>query len=1214
MKEGYIVKNRHGRLRVVGLTRVEELSAYSNREGVYLGVPREFHVSRGARKKYDFDDELFSIRGNVIFPDFHASRVFAHKVNVKRDTVKHPELAVRAGQINAMGLIDEILHYVVTLYREKHGAGLFREALDSLKSKVGPEVLRDSLVFFVEQFPSLSVHRGEITATDYLAGSTDGTSNETIVLEELLLLWLANDNPAFAPFGEFFDDTDLRGKTAYLRLIAGIKEFFKDRPKFGPDNQTLTDMLKAPAAASPYSLPGQLEFIRKHWGLVLGDFLERLLRGMDVIKEEDKARWGFGPGPSETYTYTGTGYADEEFERFSIDRDWMPKVVLIAKSALVWLDQLSRRYRRSITTLDGVPDEELDILASRGITGLWLIGLWERSDASRKIKERCGNPDATASAYSLFDYEVAAELGGWPALENLRGRAWARGIRLASDMVPNHTGIESRWVIEHPDWFVQSDHPPFPGYTFNGESLSTRSDVDVFIEDHYYNRSDAAVVFKRVHRPSGDTRYLYHGNDGTHMPWNDTAQLNFLLPQVREAVIQTILHVAKNFPIIRFDAAMTLAKKHFQRLWYPEPGSGGDIPSRAERGLTKDEFNRLFPEEFWREVVDRAAAECPDTLLLAEAFWMMEGYFVRTLGMHRVYNSAFMNMLKNEDNDKYRATIKNTGEFDKNILKRFVNFMNNPDEETAVAQFGDGDKYFGVCTLMVTMPGLPMFGHGQIEGFTEKYGMEYRRAYRDETPNAGLVERHEREIFPLVKKRYLFAEVENFLLYDLYREDGSVNENLFAYSNRRDRESALVLYNNSLNPAWGWIKTSAASLEKGPGGEKTLLRRDLVEGLGLDAGTDCFCIFREQRSNRWFIRRSRDLKETGLYINLRGYESQVFLDIYEVRDNSAGTYRRLCEALDGAGVENMEDALRELSFSPLYSALRPLFDEWFPRLKDDIFGTPETSPKAGEIEAFKEACLRFFQQARNFSGGAGRPDLGAEEVLRGLAAAVRVFAVLRGKPFRKNAVPGWSFIVDEKSGGPGTEELVFAWAIFRGLGYAVTKEGTVPAGTVRERMEEWALDREALKFFARADSVNDKGLGRLGILIKILVSREDWFEHAKKFEEPPVRARTALESLLTDIDVGECAGINLYEGTVYFNREGFLTLLWWLGIVSLLKKTIDSDIAADEDYPVSEETTLVDIWIKAFQKADYKVDRLLENIDPVQKTVRVVKNEKNGLV
>ena len=37
-----------------------------------------------------------------------------------------------------------------------------------------------------------------------------------------------------------------------------------------------------------------------------------------------------------------------------------------------------------------------------------------------------------------------------------------------------------------------------------------------------------------------------------------------------------------------------------------------------------------MPAEFWRDVVDRVAAEVPGTLLLAEAFWMMEGYFVRS--------------------------------------------------------------------------------------------------------------------------------------------------------------------------------------------------------------------------------------------------------------------------------------------------------------------------------------------------------------------------------------------------------------------------------------------------------------------------------------------------------------------------------------------------------------------------------------------------------
>ena len=309
---------------------------------------------------------------------------------------------------------------------------------------------------------------------------------------------------------------------------------------------------------------------------------------------------------------------------------------------------------------------------------------------------------------------------------------------------------------------------------------------------------------------------------------------------------------------------MIMAKRQFRRLWYPEPGGGGDIASRAEHALSRQDFDRHMPEEFWREVVDRCAGEAPDTLLLAEAFWMMEGYFVRTLGMHRVYNSAFMNMLKKEENAKYRETIKNTQEFDKDILKRFVNFMNNPDEDTAVAQFGKGDNYFGVCTLMATLPGLPMFGHGQIEGFEEKYGMEYRRAYRDETPDADLVARHEREIFPLLKRRHLFSGVDDFLLYDFWDGDGRVNENVFAYSNRSGGERALVAYNNAYARASGWIRISSSYAEILPDGAKRL-RPVLPFGRARSQRTRTarFLVFREQRSGLWFLRPSREIAARG---------------------------------------------------------------------------------------------------------------------------------------------------------------------------------------------------------------------------------------------------------------------------------------------------------------------------------------------------------------
>ena len=173
------------------------------------------------------------------------------------------------------------------------------------------------------------------------------------------------------------------------------------------------------------------------------------------------------------YDFSGLAL-DGEPERFSPDKDWMPRLVIIAKNTYVWLDQLSKKYGRAITRLDQIPDEALETLAGWGLSGLWLIGLWERSQASQRIKQLTGNSDAISSAYSLYDYQIAQSLGGEAAYENLRDRARSRGIRLAADMVPNHTGIYSRWVIEHPDWFIDQDYSPYPAYTFNGPELSPR--------------------------------------------------------------------------------------------------------------------------------------------------------------------------------------------------------------------------------------------------------------------------------------------------------------------------------------------------------------------------------------------------------------------------------------------------------------------------------------------------------------------------------------------------------------------------------------------------------------------------------------------------------------------------------------------------------------------------------------------------------------------
>ncbi|HEY6013987.1 MAG TPA: alpha-amylase family glycosyl hydrolase, partial [Candidatus Limnocylindrales bacterium] len=651
--------------------------------------------------------------------------------------------------------------------------------------------------------------------------------------------------------------------------------------------------------------------------------------------------------------------------------------------------------------LDAIPDEELDTLARWGMTGLWLIGLWQRSVASETIKRWRGNQDAVASAYSLDDYRIADDLGGEDALGRLRERAWRHGIRLASDMVPNHMGLDSRWVIDHPERFIGLDEPPYPAYRFEGANLSTDPRVEIRIEDHYWDDSDAAVVFKRFDRWSGDVRYVYHGNDGTSFPWNDTAQLNFLDPEVREQVILTILEVARRFPIIRFDAAMVLAKKHIERLWWPEPGTGGGIPSRAEHAIPKAEFDARMPVEFWREVVDRVAAEIPGTLLLAEAFWLLEGYFVRTLGMHRVYNSAFMHMLRDENGAGYRKVIRETIEFDPEILKRYVNFMTNPDEETALEQFGKGDKYFGVATVLATLPGLPMLGHGQVQGFGEKYGMEYRRATLDERPDAGLVERHEREIFPLLHRRAWFAEARDFLLYDLLTDHGAVDEHVLAYSNGTGPQRSLVVYHDRFASTSGTIRDSATYALKAPDGSKHLVRRSLAEGLGLPNDAGAFVIFRDARTGLESIRSCRELWEHGLRLSLEAYEAHVYWEFREVHDGVAGQWGRLAERLRGTAVPSLEDALRELQLEPVHGPLRDAFGGG---LGGSII--IDASPSEADLAELETRAAAFLGALAEATGVAGDAAILAAAIRRRTEAALPALRELTGRVDRAGLV-GW---------------------------------------------------------------------------------------------------------------------------------------------------------------------------------------------------------------
>jgi len=846
---------------------------------------RAIALARTARRRHRLEP-LVGPDGVLDARNASAARRIAARLNAARVIDAPADAVIRpigGGDVAALAALGAVLHEVVRREREA-GAADLESAAAAARTALGT--------------PAIAAVR-RAWRHEFVEGTPTPSAAPDLV-GELLVLAALNTNPAAEGVRELIHDGPLRDGSQYDSLLDTVERQLRtaaeradadaaaaEEPVRGRRRRrrrlALPIRLREPASRAPRSLADQLRWIQAHWPEVLAAdpaLAERVALAIDIVAEETRAlelRIG-GAGPfgggrlAERPDFKGL---DAEPQAFSPDLEWMPRVVLLAKSTHVWFGQLARTYGRPVATLADVPDEELDRLAALGVTGLWLIGLWQRSLASADIKRRRGDLDAVASAYSIDEYRIADDLGGEGAFESLKERAAARGIRIAADMVPNHMGIDSHWVREHPERFISTLESPYEAYTFSGPNLSPDPALEITLEDHYWDDSEAAVVFRRLDRRTGDERFIYHGNDGTFLPWNDTAQLDFIQAEVREAVTQVILEVARRSTILRFDAAMVLARRHIRRLWYPEPGKGGAISSRAEHALSDAAFDAAMPNEFWREVVDRVALEVPGTLLLAEAFWLMEGYFVRSLGMHRVYNSAFMHMLRDEDNGGYRKLMRDTLEFDPGVLQRFVNFMTNPDELAAAEQFGTGDKAFAVATLLATMPGLPMLGHGQVEGFRERYGMEFRTARWEEPIDQGHAEHFERTIVPLLRRRAEFAGIDRFHLYDAVAGDGAVVDDVYAYSNGPAGRPNLVLVHNRYAEVDVRIDRSVRFRKAGHGSRGRLTTTRLIDDLELRFGGGQRVRFIDHRTG-WQVETTIDeLRAQGLGFHLGAYEARV---------------------------------------------------------------------------------------------------------------------------------------------------------------------------------------------------------------------------------------------------------------------------------------------------------------------------------------------------
>jgi hypothetical protein len=117
-------------------------------------------------------------------------------------------------------------------------------------------------------------------------------------------------------------------------------------------------------------------------------------------------------------------------------------------------------------------------------------------------------------------------------------------------------------------------------------------------------------------------------------------------------------------------------------------------------------------------------------------------------------------------------------------------------------------------------------------------------------------------------------------------------------------ERGLVLYHNRFADTKGWIKTSAAYLDKSTG---DLRQKSLAEALGLPF--EGYVIFKDYVTRLEYIRSCEELWSKGLYVELHAYQHHVFMDFRFIDDEK---WRDIYVALNGAGVESMSAKWEEM--------------------------------------------------------------------------------------------------------------------------------------------------------------------------------------------------------------------------------------------------------------------------------------------------------------
>lgn len=464
-----------------------------------------------------------------------------------------------------------------------------------------------------------------------------------------------------------------------------------------------------------------------------------------------------------------------------------------------------------------------------------------------------------------------------------------------------------------------------------------------------------------------------------------------------------------------------------------------------------------------------------------------------------------------------------------------------------------------------------MVGHGQIEGFTEKYGMEYRKAYWDEEVDTEFIQNHERLIFPLIRNRSLFADNDRFYLFDFYSDEGFVDEDVFAYTNGDETQTVMVVYHNRFKYTSGKIITSTV-FPQVIDGEKFMVSKNIYDVLQIPANPDAYLVFRDFYTNLDFLVPCLEVIQNGFSLKLNPYHCHVFVNFHVVYDGPENPYRLLYQQFQKQGFEDIEIALKELVYQAILSPFNLLVNqkifENLIELQTKSIGL-DLEKRDHFLEQFEENLISFLNQSVEFirpKPGSHLPEKDtitiAQDTRNSLEAMLNIPVLINDMVLAKDKrnrkaidyfTDGPGELTTVKYGNPKFWVTIYAYLVIDALGRLFGEEDAQQNSL--KWMGNWMLDRKIVEGL-RKMGIDDWNSRRC-ILVTRMMFR--WNQDDIKSSQLETDSTNWVRTVVDAEESRLFLNVNTYEGATWFNKENYEELVWWWYSTSLILRFIRSE-------------------------------------------------------